>query len=159
LEEEKMQPHDSRKSPEYLLDSVDKNDLPRERLRNLGSSALKTEELIAIILRTGTPGEHVLHLSERLLKECGGLAGLARLPFSELLDIPVEEFQRKASGMAQLNLVQQGAELAYLLLHDPQFRSVRREHLLAAGKRIPLKQNIELLYKILDNGIGHFLHC
>lgn len=82
-----MQPHDSPKSPEYLLDSVDKNDLPRERLRNLGSSALKTEELIAIILRTGTPGEHVLHLSERLLKECGGLAGLARLPFSELLDI------------------------------------------------------------------------
>jgi len=72
---------------------------------------------------------------------------------SELLDIPVEEFKRKAHGMAQLNLVQQGAELAYLLLHDPQFRSVRREHLLEAGKKIPLKQNIELLYRILDNGI------
>ena len=73
---------------------------------------------------------------------------------SELLGIPVEEFKRKATGMAQLNLVQQGAELAYLLLHDPQFRSrVRREHLLAAGKKIPLKQNIDLLYKILDSGI------
>ncbi|HYN15073.1 MAG TPA: haloacid dehalogenase-like hydrolase [Terriglobales bacterium] len=75
---------------------------------------------------------------------------------SELLGIPVEEFKRKASGMAKLNLVQQGAELAYLLLHDPQFRSVRREHLLEAGKRIPLKQNIELLYKILDDGIDGY---
>ena len=32
--------------------------------------------------------------------------------------------------MAKLNLVQQGAELAYLLLHDPQCRgTVRKEHL------------------------------
>jgi phosphoserine phosphatase len=76
------------------------------------------------------------------------------LVLSELLGIPVEEFQRKAAGMAELNLVQQGAELAYLLLHDPQFRSrVRRHHLHEAGKKIRLKQNIELLYKILDNGI------
>ena len=76
---------------------------------------------------------------------------------SELLGIPVEEFRRKATGMAQLNLVQQGAELAYLLLHDPQFRSrVRRQHLLAAGKKIPLKQNIDLLYKILGNGIDGY---
>ena len=75
---------------------------------------------------------------------------------SELLGIPVEEFKRKATGMAQLNLVQQGAELAYLLLHDPEFRSVRREHLLAAGKKIPLKQNIDLLYKILGSGIDGY---
>src|ERR1035437_3438655 len=76
---------------------------------------------------------------------------------SELLGIPVEEFKRKATGMAKLNLVQQGAELAYLLLHDPEFHSrVRREHLLEVGKRIPLKQNIEMLYKILDNGIDGY---
>src|ERR671931_77538 len=76
---------------------------------------------------------------------------------SELLGIPEEEFTRKTAGMEELNLVQQGAELAYLLLHDPQFRSrVRREHLLEAGKRIPLKENIGLLYKILDNGIDGY---
>lgn len=76
---------------------------------------------------------------------------------SELLGIPVEEFKRKATGMALLNLVQQGAELAYLLLHDPEFRGrVRREHLVAAGKRIPLKQNIDLLYRILGSGIDGY---
>jgi len=76
---------------------------------------------------------------------------------SEVIGIPTEEFERKAAGMAKLNLVQQGAELAYLLLHDPEFRSrVRQEHLYQVGKRIRLKDNIELLYRILDHGIdGH----
>ena len=50
--------------------------------------------------------------------------------------------------------MQQGAELAYLLLHDPEFHSkVRREHLHQVGKQIRLKENIELLYQILDHGI------
>src|SRR5437763_10441833 len=73
---------------------------------------------------------------------------------SEMVGIPTEEFERKAQGMAKLNLVQQGAELAYLLLHDPEFNSkVRKEHLYEVGKLISLKDNIELLHKIIDNGI------
>jgi 2-hydroxy-3-keto-5-methylthiopentenyl-1-phosphate phosphatase len=76
---------------------------------------------------------------------------------SELLGIPTADFERKAEGMAKLNLVQQGAELAYLLLHDPQFKSrVRREHLYEVGKRIRLKQNIALLYEILNRGIDGY---
>jgi 2-hydroxy-3-keto-5-methylthiopentenyl-1-phosphate phosphatase len=72
---------------------------------------------------------------------------------AELIGIPTTEFERKASGMARLNLVQQGAELAYLLLHDPEFKSVRKEHLYEVGKRVRLKENIALLYQILDSGI------
>src|ERR1700704_1342963 len=72
---------------------------------------------------------------------------------SEMLGISVEEFERKAKGMAKLNLVQQGAELAYLLLHDPQFRGVRRDQLREVGKPIRLKENIDLLYQVLSNGI------
>jgi 2-hydroxy-3-keto-5-methylthiopentenyl-1-phosphate phosphatase len=73
---------------------------------------------------------------------------------SEIIGIPTEEFKLKSTGMAKLNLVQQGAELAYLLLHDPEFRTrVRREHLYEVGKRIRLKENIGLLYDILDHGI------
>ena len=59
---------------------------------------------------------------------------------AELVGIPTEEFERKAKGMAKINLVQQGAELAYLLLHDPEFKAkVRKEHLREVGKRIRLK--------------------
>src|SRR5438034_3497320 len=73
---------------------------------------------------------------------------------AEMVGIPTDEFERKATGMARLNLVQQGAELAYLLLHDPEFRAkVRKEHLFEVGKRIRLKENIALLYQILDAGI------
>jgi len=76
---------------------------------------------------------------------------------SEMLGIPVEEFERKATGMAALNLVQQGAELTYLLLHDPEFRGrVRREHLYEVGKRTRLKENIKLLYDILERGIDGY---
>jgi HAD superfamily phosphoserine phosphatase-like hydrolase len=76
---------------------------------------------------------------------------------SELVGIPTDEFERKAKGMAKINLVQQGAELTYLLLHDPEFRAkVRKEHLAEVGKRIRLKGGIKLLYQILKSGIdGH----
>jgi 2-hydroxy-3-keto-5-methylthiopentenyl-1-phosphate phosphatase len=76
---------------------------------------------------------------------------------AELVGIPTEEFERKAKGMAKINLVQQGAELAYLLLHDPEFKAkVRKEHLREVGKRIRLKGEIQLLYEILKHGIdGH----
>lgn len=76
---------------------------------------------------------------------------------AELLGISSKEFERKATGMAKLNLVQQGGELAYLLLHDPEFHDrVRVEHLHEVGKRIRLKENISRLHRILDQGIaGH----
>jgi phosphoserine phosphatase len=76
---------------------------------------------------------------------------------AELVGIPTGEFERKAKGMAKINLVQQGAELAYLLLHDPEFRAkVRKEHLVEVGRRIRLKGEIQLLYQILKNGIDGY---
>jgi len=97
---------------------------------------------------------------------------------ADLLGIPESEFQRKATGMAKLNLVQQGGELAYLLLHDPEFRSkvrpehlyeagkrvrdpefrskVRPEHLYEAGKRVRLKPNIDALYRYLSEEVEDF---
>lgn len=76
------------------------------------------------------------------------------LVLSELAGIPAEEFERKTAILAVQNLVQQGAELSYLLLHDPEYRSrVRMEHLVGAGKRIRLKKNIRELSRLLQNSI------
>ena len=73
---------------------------------------------------------------------------------AELLGI--SGFEERVAGLAHSNLVQQGGELAYLLLHDPEFRKVRREHLYEAGKRVRLKPNIDALYEILSNEVeGH----
>ncbi len=57
---------------------------PRERLRQLGPQVLTNAELLAVILNTGTRGESVLELAQRLLVEFGGLVGLARADFATL---------------------------------------------------------------------------
>jgi HAD superfamily phosphoserine phosphatase-like hydrolase len=76
------------------------------------------------------------------------------LVLSELAGIPANDFERKTAVLAVQNLVQQGAELTYLLLHDPEYRSrVRKEHLAEAGKRIRLKKNIPELVKLLKDSI------
>jgi HAD superfamily phosphoserine phosphatase-like hydrolase len=72
---------------------------------------------------------------------------------SEMLGIT--GFQNKIAGLSQIHLVQQGGELAYLLLHDPEFRRVRKHDLIAAGKHIRLKQNIRLLSRLL-NGLDDY---
>jgi len=73
---------------------------------------------------------------------------------SELLGTP--GFEEKVAGLARIHLVQQGGELAYLILHDPEYRCVRREHLFEVGRRIRLKRNIPRLAEILRAGIdGH----
>jgi 2-hydroxy-3-keto-5-methylthiopentenyl-1-phosphate phosphatase len=69
------------------------------------------------------------------------------LVLSQLLGI--QDFDRRTSGLANIHLVQQGAELAYLLLHDPDFRRTRREHLIEVGKRVRLKENLPALTRML----------
>jgi len=60
-------------------------------------------------------------------------------------------FHDKVAGLSQMNLVQQGAELSYLILHDPEFRRVRRDDLIETGKRIRLKHDVALFARALDN--------
>jgi 2-hydroxy-3-keto-5-methylthiopentenyl-1-phosphate phosphatase len=75
------------------------------------------------------------------------------LVLSELLGIG--GFAERIAGLSRIHLVQQGGELAYLILHDPEFRRVRQEDLIETGKRIRLKQNITRLLSILDDLEGH----
>lgn len=72
---------------------------------------------------------------------------------SEMLGI--SGFEEKIAGLSNIHLVQQGGELAYLVLHDPEYRRVRREHLIEAGKRVRLKPNIRLLSQLLDGLEGY----
>src|SRR4051812_31242893 len=67
---------------------------------------------------------------------------------SEMLGI--QGFDKKVADLSASNLVQQGGELAYLLLHDPDFRAVRREHLATVGRTIRLKGNLRLLQTMLS---------
>jgi len=78
--------------------------------------------------------------SGRLLSETLGITG----------------FDEKVAGLSRLNLVQSGAELAYLLRHDPEYRRVRRDDLLQVGRDIRLKKNIPLFRELLARGIDGY---
>ncbi|SIR62863.1 DNA repair protein RadC [Pseudacidovorax sp. RU35E] len=49
---------------------------PREKLLARGPAALSDTELLALLLRTGLAGRHVLQLAQDVLDACGGIAGL-----------------------------------------------------------------------------------
>jgi HAD superfamily phosphoserine phosphatase-like hydrolase len=77
------------------------------------------------------------------------------LVLAEMMGIP--NFQGYVRKLAQAYLVQQGGELAYLLVHEPAFRDVRKKHLREAGKKVRLKKHIQLLSKLLEDiGGCHF---
>ncbi len=80
------------------------------------------------------------------------------LVLSKLLG--VTDFDERVAGLSKIHLVQQGGELSYLLLHDPEFRRVRKEQLAAVGKQIRLKENIALLSSLLRdlNGCTFSFH-
>ena len=60
---------------------------PRERLMRYGADTLSNAELLAIILRTGTRKEDIVTLSNKIIKESGGLNGLLNMNFDEFMEL------------------------------------------------------------------------
>ncbi len=85
----------------YRITDLDQSERPRERLARLGSEALNTAELLAILLRVGVAGENAVQLGQRLLQEFDGLAGLHRATYTEVCDLhgigPAKAAQIKAA--------------------------------------------------------------
>lgn len=88
---------------EYRLSIKDmpEDERPRERLLSQGAEALSNAELLAILIRTGTPTASALDLAARVLAVAGGLKGLVRADIRELEEIkglgPAKGAQIKAA--------------------------------------------------------------
>ena len=63
------------------------NSRPRERLIHEGADVLTDAELLAIILRTGTPGKSVVELAQELLNQFGDLRSLLSCESAQLQKI------------------------------------------------------------------------
>jgi DNA repair protein RadC len=72
--------------PLYRITDLHETERPRERLASLGPQVLSNAELLAILLRVGVPGENAVQVGQRLLQTFGGLPGLHRAPFEELVN-------------------------------------------------------------------------
>lgn len=60
------------------MKDVAPQDRPREKMARLGAGGLGDNELLALVLGSGTRGVNALHLANRLLERTGGLHGLTR---------------------------------------------------------------------------------
>lgn len=70
-----------------MIRDVPSEDRPRERLLKEGASVLSNQELLAIMLRSGTRQESVLHLAQRLLHHFQGLRLLKDASVDELTSL------------------------------------------------------------------------
>ncbi len=77
---------------------------PRERLIQKGSDALTDAELLAIIIRDGTPSESALDLARRLLAKFGTLRDLRERSAAELCEMNGIGPARAAQVLAALTL-------------------------------------------------------
>jgi DNA repair protein RadC len=126
---------------EYILKIKDlpTDQKPREKLIKLGPSSLTANELMAVVLNTGTKKEGVLGMADRIIKEYGEKSIISQLnptKLSEDLDIPIvkacqivacgelgRRFYQKNSGVSVLRNAKDVFE--YLI----DMRNLPKEHM------------------------------
>jgi DNA repair protein RadC len=97
---------------------------PREKLLAHGPGALADAELLALLLRTGLPGQGVLQLAQHLLAEFKGLSGLLQAAAEDLKRIKGLGPAKRAEVAAVLELARRS--LAQQLGQHPVFDSPER---------------------------------
>ena len=125
----------------YRIRDLESSQRPRERLASLGATSLSNSELIAILLRTGIKGINAVQLGQKILMDCGGLAGLHRLSYTELCRMrgvgPAKAAQIKAavelgnrfaaSTPKEHPVIQSPEDAASLILYE--MGALEQEHL------------------------------
>jgi DNA repair protein RadC len=95
-------------------------DRPREKLLELGVESLGVNELVAILLGSGTRARSALELANHLLDRTGGLEGLSRSSPAALARVPGLKDARVAKILAAFELGRRAASPP--LSSRPQFR-------------------------------------
>jgi DNA repair protein RadC len=107
----------------FTVHDMPMSERPRERLQALGADKLSAGELLAIILRSGTKGEPVTQLAQRLLGKFGNIQGLADAPLEELSKI-------SGIGPAKATEIKAALELGRRLIsfESPETVNVRNQN-------------------------------
>lgn len=140
---------------ELRIAEFQSQDRPQERLELQGAGALRDAELLAVLLRCGTPGTNVLQVAEKLLQEAGSLAGL--------LTWKSEDFQRlKGIGKVKALQLVSLLELARRIQREGQGQApILREPEGVAAYLWPLTKGLEVekLWVLSLNPRGRLIRC
>lgn len=79
-------------------------DRPREKLARVGAMALGDNELVALVLGTGTRSRGALMVAQDVIAQAGGVPGLVRIGIDELDRIPGVGLSRAARLLAAVEL-------------------------------------------------------
>lgn len=86
---------------------------PRERILALGELRLSDAECLALVLRTGRPGENAEQMAQRLLRQFGGLGPLAGAAVREMAATPGLGPTRAAAVAAAFGLARRLTEARF----------------------------------------------
>lgn len=104
---------------------------PRERLLGSGPGALSDAELVALVLRTGRPGQGVLALAREVLRDLGGLSGL--------LHVAPDAVVRRGVGPAKVASLLAMVELGRRLARAEMLRRDPLSHPVAVARYLRLR--------------------
>jgi len=95
-------------------------DRPQERLEKLGAAPLADQELLAMLIRSGTAQKDVLALADDLIRQAGSLAGLLRWDVSDF---------RRVRGIGKVKALQlcTFVEIAKRMMRGERTQSERFE--------------------------------
>ena len=126
--------------PELMMRDVHIADRPRERLIRQGAESLSNQELIAILLGSGTKQESVLHLANRVLTFFEQIHELKNATIEEIMSVKgigkVKAVQLLAAVELGRRLSQQQTEERYTIRSPqdaasylmPDMTSLKQEH-------------------------------
>lgn len=98
----------------YRITDLASSERPRERLAKYGANVLTNAELLAILLRSGLPGENAVQVGQRLLQTFGGkIAGIHRAPYDEVCN-------QRGIGPAKAAQIKAALELGNRLAKETQ---------------------------------------
>jgi len=154
----------------FTVHDLPLSERPRERLLKLGSEALSSQEILALILGRGIKGESVIVTAQKLLTKFGNLRNLASASVEELTQIkgigPAKAAQIKATFELGKRLEDSSSEGTKITVKSPedaikaaksQLKGKKKEHfvVLCLDTRNHLINTHKISIGSLDCSIAH----
>ncbi|MCO4481665.1 putative DNA repair protein (RadC) [Streptococcus infantarius subsp. infantarius] len=121
--------------------------LPRERLRDLGAEQLSNQELLSILLRTGTKTRPVLEVANDILKHIDTLADFQHLSLQELQKIKGIGYVKSIEIKAMIELAKRISKAEY----------VQKERIMSS-ERLARKMMLELSNQKQEHLVAIYLN-